>query len=92
MTSTPNFLTWEQVGSIADRALYAAKSSGRNAWVGILGTHKTPTEDVVHLVSHRPATLTRKGSIDVRSSLADEDAVVWERRVVPRAREPLVSR
>lgn len=92
LTSTPNLLTWEQVGSIADRALYAAKSSGRNAWVGILGTAKTPTEDVVHLVSHRPATLTREGSIDVRSSLADKDAVVWERRVVPRESEPLLSR
>jgi len=92
LTPTPNLLTWEQVGSIADRALYAAKSSGRNAWVGILGTAKTPTEDVVHLVSHRPATLAREGSIEVRSSLADKEALVWERRVVPRESEPLVSR
>jgi diguanylate cyclase (GGDEF)-like protein len=92
LTPTPNLLTWEQVGSIADRALYAAKSSGRNAWVGILGTATTPTEDVVHLVSHRPATLAREGSIEVRSSLADKDALVWERRVVPRESEPLVSR
>ncbi len=27
-------LTWEQVVSVADRALYVAKASGRNAWVG----------------------------------------------------------
>jgi diguanylate cyclase (GGDEF)-like protein len=90
LTATPNLLTWEQVGSIADRALYAAKSSGRNTWVGILATANTPTEDVVHLVSHRPATLVREGSIEVRSSLADPNALVWERHVVPRESEPLV--
>src|SRR5262249_54235383 len=28
-------LSWEQVISVADRALYVAKASGRNAWVGI---------------------------------------------------------
>jgi hypothetical protein len=78
------------VGSIADRALYAAKSSGRNTWVGVLGTAKTPTEDVVHLVSHRPATLVREGSIEIRTSLADPNALVWERHVVPRESEPLV--
>jgi predicted signal transduction protein with EAL and GGDEF domain len=92
LTSDPNLLTWEQVGSIADRALYAAKSSGRNAWVGILGTNKTPTEDVAHLVSHRPATLARDGSIEVRSSLADPSALVWERHIVPRESELLVKR
>ena len=27
-------LSWEQVISVADRALYVAKASGRNAWVG----------------------------------------------------------
>jgi diguanylate cyclase (GGDEF)-like protein len=84
LTATPNLLTWEQVGSIADRALYAAKSSGRNNWVGLLATTTTPCEDVVHLVSHRPATLVREGSIEVRSSLADTNALVWERHVVPR--------
>jgi diguanylate cyclase (GGDEF)-like protein len=92
LISDPNLLTWEQVGSIADRALYAAKSSGRNTWVGILGTKKTPTEDVAHLVSHRPATLARDGSIEVRSSLADPSALIWERHVVPRESELLVKR
>lgn len=31
----PSTLSWEQVLMIADRALYVAKASGRNAWVGI---------------------------------------------------------
>ncbi|HSC68098.1 MAG TPA: diguanylate cyclase, partial [Cellvibrio sp.] len=31
----PNMLSWEQVVNTADRALYAAKKSGRDCWVGI---------------------------------------------------------
>lgn len=33
----PDALTWEQVVNTADRALYIAKNSGRNTWVGISG-------------------------------------------------------
>jgi two-component system, sensor histidine kinase ChiS len=36
-TSAPSMLTWEQVIDTADRAMYVAKRSGRNCWVGILG-------------------------------------------------------
>ena len=32
-------LSWEQVISVADRALYVAKASGRNAWVGLPPRH-----------------------------------------------------
>jgi diguanylate cyclase (GGDEF)-like protein len=91
LPAAPGLVTWEQVGTIADRALYAAKSSGRNTWVGILGTPRTPTEDVVHLINHRPAVLARDGSIEVRSSAADPSAIVWERRIVTRESEPLVK-
>ena len=77
----PKLATWEQVATIADRALYAAKSSGRNAWVGFLSTAATPRqEDVVHLVNRRPELLLREGSLDVRSSLPDSKDLVWERR------------
>jgi diguanylate cyclase (GGDEF)-like protein/PAS domain S-box-containing protein len=34
--SEVNFFNWEQVVEIADKCLYAAKSNGRNAWVGIV--------------------------------------------------------
>jgi diguanylate cyclase (GGDEF)-like protein len=33
LTDHPDALGWEQVVDLADRALYAAKSSGRDAWV-----------------------------------------------------------
>ena len=34
-SSQPCMLTWEQVLSIADAALYMAKAQGRNRWVGV---------------------------------------------------------
>jgi hypothetical protein len=30
------YFSWEQIVEIADQCLYAAKHSGRNAWVGII--------------------------------------------------------
>jgi diguanylate cyclase (GGDEF)-like protein len=32
----PRMLTWEQVLSVADAALYVAKAEGRNRWIGVL--------------------------------------------------------
>jgi diguanylate cyclase (GGDEF)-like protein len=79
--AAPKLMTWEQVATIADRALYAAKSSGRNAWVGILSTENTPRqEDVIHVINRRPEVLLREGSIEARSSLPNPTDIVWERR------------
>ena len=36
MTEHPDALGWQQVVAMADMALYTAKHSGRNAWVGVL--------------------------------------------------------
>jgi len=74
------------VGTIADRALYAAKSSGRNAWVGLLATLTTPVEETVHVINQRPQVLLREGALEVRSSLTSIDSIVWERNV-PISRE-----
>jgi diguanylate cyclase (GGDEF)-like protein len=86
LTNAPRLVTWEQVGTIADRALYAAKSSGRNAWVGLLATLTTPVEETVHVINQRPQVLLREGALEVRSSLTSIDSIVWERNV-PMGRE-----
>jgi diguanylate cyclase (GGDEF)-like protein len=39
--SHPRLLSWEQVLSIADAALYLAKSEGRNRWIGAGAGHAT---------------------------------------------------
>ena len=60
-------LNWEQVVVVADRASYAAKKSGRNAWVGVYGTRKSIwgefTANKIELV-----TLAEQGMINVHSS------------------------
>lgn len=47
---SPATLSWEQVVDTADRALYIAKRSGRNCWVGISANgdvHQTPINPAV---------------------------------------------
>lgn len=35
LTSAPEFVNWQQVVKIADCAMYCAKQSGRNTWIGL---------------------------------------------------------
>ncbi|MCV2352856.1 diguanylate cyclase [Paucibacter sp. B2R-40] len=42
IAAQPERLDWQQVVGLADQALYMAKRSGRNAWVGLSATAKTP--------------------------------------------------
>ncbi len=82
MPAEPTGLHWEQVVGIADRALYIAKQSGRNQWVGIFGTDRTSNtypDDLVMLVNERTEALAQEGMIEIRTSLDDHDALVWAR-------------
>ena len=82
----PGAISWEHVIAIADRALYIAKHSGPNAWVGILGTKASATadtEDLVTLIDEQPERLESEGRIALRSSIGDR-TVVWVRRIAPR--------
>lgn len=49
---SPHLISWEQVITIADRALYLAKQRGRNQWVGIQPTAKADEQ-----VAHQPLVL-----------------------------------
>ena len=80
--SQPKLLHWEQVVGIADRALYVAKQSGRNQWVGIFSTKKTEVieaERLHEIINERPEQLADDGLIELRTSIGDPDAVVWAR-------------
>ncbi|PYQ14333.1 MAG: hypothetical protein DMF80_12840 [Acidobacteria bacterium] len=72
-------LSWEQVISVADRALYVAKASGRNAWVGFHpGITALPIQGLFSAISHGTQQLVRDGTLRVSSSIAGAQALVWE--------------
>ncbi|MGA7990163.1 MAG: two-component regulator propeller domain-containing protein [Thermoanaerobaculia bacterium] len=77
--STPRGVTWEQVVIIADRALYVAKASGKNAWVGIFSTKKTPTDNIAPLINSRLEIFVLDGSIELHTSFTDPARLVLGR-------------
>jgi diguanylate cyclase (GGDEF)-like protein len=61
-------LSLEQVIGLADRALYAAKKMGRNAWVGLMGTEKVSLGDATQALEDVPDAVTRHEGFVVRRS------------------------
>jgi predicted signal transduction protein with EAL and GGDEF domain len=77
LPSEPKLLNWEQVLVVADQALYAAKHTTRNAWVGIFDTEKTPSNNLFQSILNDPQTVLDAGEIDVVSSIAKERNLDW---------------
>ena len=72
-------LSWEQVVSVADRALYVAKANGRNAWVGFHpGITALPIQGLFGAICHGTQSLVREGTLRVSSSISGARALVWE--------------
>ena len=51
--------------NLADRALYAAKKAGRNAWVGLIGTPSTDLAEAERWMRDDPDALVRQDIFDV---------------------------
>lgn len=75
-TEFPDGSPWEEQVRIADRCLYAAKHSGRDAWVGVAG-HSGSALGLVARFEQDPREEIRRGAVDLRTSLAAED-LVWK--------------
>jgi len=72
-------LTWEQVISTADRAMYVAKVSGRNAWVGFHPGIATPSlQGLFGAICHSTQQLVKDGTLRVSSSMSDSGTLVWD--------------
>jgi diguanylate cyclase (GGDEF)-like protein len=71
-------LSWEQVISVADRALYVAKENGRNAWVGFHpGITALPIQGLLGAICHETERLVREGTLRVSSSLQGLRKLTW---------------
>jgi diguanylate cyclase (GGDEF)-like protein len=74
--SQPDLYDWEEVLAMADSALYVAKNSSRNAWVGFMSNGQTPT-GLVRTIRKEPERLAREGLLEVRSSIPSDRSLVW---------------
>ena len=75
--SEPELLAADQVVSLADQALYLAKRSGRNTWVGIHETRASRGADFTHLVDDELERLVEEGVVELSSSVGDRSELVW---------------
>ncbi len=78
----PDALSWEDVLAMADCALYAAKYSSRDAWVGLAST-ETTSGDVISRLRHEPAVAVGDNQLEVHTSLDDETKIVWSEEAQP---------
>ncbi len=77
LRSEPKLLNWEQVLAVTDQALYAAKHTARNAWVGLFDTEKTASNHLFQSLLNDPQTLLNGGQIDVVSSIPKDRTLDW---------------
>ncbi|NQZ12341.1 MAG: diguanylate cyclase [Algicola sp.] len=70
MNQAPDVVTWEQIINIADNALYAAKKSGRNAWIGITTAQTTTDSDIANQALINTKQMLEDESIFAHSSLS----------------------
>jgi diguanylate cyclase (GGDEF)-like protein len=64
--------SWEQVISVADRALYVAKVNGRNAWVGYSCNPDAPVQTLLRDIRNAPRRLLDERHIELHTSLRGE--------------------
>ena len=69
----PERFSLDHVVALADQALYAAKRSGRNAWVGLLTTPETDLDRLSQAVQSDYDAVVATG-IDVRRSIGNPAA------------------
>jgi diguanylate cyclase (GGDEF)-like protein len=75
-SAAPRAVSWEQVVDAADRCLYVAKRSGRNAWVGVSVTTGDPAE--LNRFRDSPATALSRGAVKAEVSAAIDSSLVWD--------------
>lgn len=65
----PRALGWHEIVEIADIALYAAKSAGRNGWVGISATPNCQSDKILEFIKQDIISLISNDELNVESNL-----------------------
>ncbi len=65
IAEAPDAVSWEGVVSLADKALYAAKTSGRDAWVGVALAAEVRAEDLAGRLREGLRELVDRGLVEV---------------------------
>jgi len=73
----PDLFHWEKIVDLADHCLYAAKRSGRNAWVGLYAGEILEKEVLVRDIDSHIERLLSEGWIKVKTSLPEGTHIVW---------------
>jgi diguanylate cyclase (GGDEF)-like protein len=72
----PGLLGWDRVVGLADQGLYAAKRSGRNAWVEILSTDLLSLDEVAAPLDMHLPRLIREGKLKLASNLPPDNVLL----------------
>lgn len=76
--SAPQAYTWEQVVEVADKCLYIAKRSQRNAWVGAFGARDVEAPVLFPELADNFQTVVNSDAVTFWNNIDDEDALLWE--------------
>ena len=75
----PDLITWEEVLNVADKALYAAKFSGRDMYVGAFANGDTPDhEGLPKLLREDFYGMLERDELQVVSSMVDLKRLKWK--------------
>ncbi len=66
-------VSWESVVSLADKALYEAKTAGRDTWVGVELAAGVRSEDLDGRLQERLSDLIDEGLVEARRSTIDRE-------------------
>ncbi len=86
LPSSPSLLSWEQVLQVADRAMYMAKTSGKDAWVGIAAREGSRRPGLLETLIADPESLYRDDAINVASNVKVDELWAAEERAADHQR------
>lgn len=77
LKTRPSHVHWEEVINVADRCLYAAKQSWRNAWVGVRWSESPPPDHLPQRISQALPELIESKLLEVCTSKPDGKGLTW---------------